>query len=78
MPNNRISPAQAPWAESIHSSAVTPEQPVIITGIAHHGATFDTFRDSANDSVNALSDLKKLQDPAKFNKARFSFRLYKR
>jgi hypothetical protein len=30
------------------------------------------------DATAALSDLKKLQDPAKFQKARFEFRLYRR
>lgn len=75
MPNSRISASQAPWAESIQASvSSTSEQSASAPPIAHNGATFDSF----NDSTNALSDLKKLQDPAKFNKARFSFRLYKR
>jgi hypothetical protein len=52
------------------------------------GATFDVgdSRDSAeipedgntSESGQRLSGLKKLQDPSKYEKARFSFRLYKR
>ncbi len=68
-------PSKAPWAESIQPSASTsssgqapiPQQPKN----AQAGATFDS-------AGTTLSDLKKLQDPAMFNKARFSFRLYKR
>ena len=37
------------------------------------GASFD-----ASDPQQVLSDLKKLQDHSKYDKARFSFRLYKR
>jgi len=39
-----------------------------------NGAMFDVSRD---DSYN-FSGLRKLQDASKFDKARFSFRLYKR
>jgi len=35
-----------------------------------HAATFDTS--------SSLSDMKKLQDPNRFKKARFNLRLYKR
>ena len=50
-----------------------------LTDIAHppavtQGASFD----ASFDTAGTLSELKKLQDTTKFDKARFSFRLYKR
>lgn len=32
----------------------------------------------ANNSASTMGEMKKLQDPEKFSRARFSFRLYKR
>ena len=73
--NRTASPSKAPWAESIQPSADVAssgqapiQQP---SKNAQTGATFDS-------TGTTLSDLKKLQDPVMFNKARFSFRLYKR
>jgi hypothetical protein len=57
---------KTPWIELAHSSREA--ESVLPNTSSQGGATFD----------NSLSDLKKLQDPSKFNKARFSFKLYKR
>ena len=41
-------------------------------------AQFDGHFEGQGNDGQTLSGLKRLQDPAKFGKARFSFRLYKR
>lgn len=62
-------PSRSTWTETLRT-----DHPADADSVSHPrhagGATFDT--------QSALSDMKKLQDPAKFGKARFSFRLYKK
>jgi hypothetical protein len=57
-----------PHIEEKSAAKLSPETPRTL-----NGASFDT-----TNSNQALSDLRKLQDPSKYDKARFSFRLYKR
>jgi hypothetical protein len=56
-----------------HPKTVPPDETPTLPnprGLIHNGASFD--------DTQSLSGLRKLQDSTKFDKARFSFRLYKR
>lgn len=59
----------APQPKNIKPADVSPKLPEY-RGLVNNGASFD--------DINSLSNLRKLQDSTKFDKARFSFRLYRR
>ncbi|MCE3234328.1 MAG: hypothetical protein K0Q50_508 [Vampirovibrio sp.] len=62
-------PSHKPWTETIRADYSKDSS----------GGAKPTHSGGAMfDAQSALSDMKKLQDPAKFDKARFSFRLYKK
>jgi hypothetical protein len=65
MNKNSSTPAKTPESEPLKTDD-TQSQPVF-NGL---GGAFD--------NTPVFSDLKRLQDPAKFSKARFSFRLYRK
>lgn len=57
-----------PQAETLETGASSPVESA--DRRQHMGASFD--------ESTSLSSLKRLQDPAKFDKARFRFRLYRK
>lgn len=67
-------PSKQAWTHAVRAD-IAADAPSVISAKQTNGATFDTHH---ADSQTNLSGLKKLQDPAKFGKARFSFRLYKK
>ena len=70
-------PSAQPWVAMAQAEqTILPTEPLKqgAAGSAMKGAQFDEIASKGN----TLSDLKKMQDPDKFNKARFRFRLYKK
>jgi hypothetical protein len=59
--------------KSSHPQEISAANPASEAPRHLNGASFDS-----NGAGQNLSDLRKLQDPSKYDKARFSFRLYKR